>query len=214
MLPEAISCSLGFQTWVRLRSISVTSACLRRPSVSPSRVASSSPPAPPPTMTMRWLMGFRRSAAVLICERRCEIAARTAVCAPPEPASQRPAPACAPRPASSTASGSSASASVSLLSCLCMRFMSTSPVHLPTTTVATPLPIRLVSARASRHEAVDAQDQRQPGHRHAADRDERRGQHDEAAAGDAGRALGGEQQHGEQASAAASASAACWWPGR
>jgi hypothetical protein len=27
--------------------------------------------------------------------------------------------------------------------------MSTSPVHLPTTTVATPLPIRLVSARAS-----------------------------------------------------------------
>src|SRR5688572_33222659 len=51
MLPAAISCSLGFHTWVRCRSISVTST--RRCSRSPSRVASSRPPAPPPTITTR-----------------------------------------------------------------------------------------------------------------------------------------------------------------
>src|SRR5439155_585043 len=50
---------------------------------------------------------------------------------------------------SSTFSGSSASSSVSLLSTRRMRFSSSSPHHLPTTTVATPLPTRLVSARAS-----------------------------------------------------------------
>ena len=50
---------------------------------------------------------------------------------------------------SSSASGSSASAAVSLFNWLCMRFMSRSPVQRATTTVATPLPIRLVSARAS-----------------------------------------------------------------
>src|SRR5678816_4229243 len=56
MLPEAISCSLGFQTWVRFLSISVIAPLPRLPSVSPSLVASSSPPAPPPTMTMRCLL--------------------------------------------------------------------------------------------------------------------------------------------------------------
>src|SRR6187402_115453 len=54
MLPAAISWSLGFQTWVRFLSISVISALPRRPSVLPNWVANSSPPAPPPTMTMRW----------------------------------------------------------------------------------------------------------------------------------------------------------------
>ena len=50
-----------------------------------------------------------------------------------------------------------------------------------------------------RHEAVDAEDQRQPGDRHVADRRQRRRQHDEAAAGDAGRAFRGQQQHRQQA---------------
>src|SRR3954469_14130957 len=53
MLPAATSCSSGFHRWVRLRSMSVTSARPLRASRSPSRVASSSPPAPPPAMTMR-----------------------------------------------------------------------------------------------------------------------------------------------------------------
>src|SRR5438128_6404110 len=53
MLPAAISCRCGFQKWVRAFSISVTCALLRLPSRSPSRVASSSPPAPPPTITIR-----------------------------------------------------------------------------------------------------------------------------------------------------------------
>ena len=53
MLPAAISCSLGFQTCERAWSISVMCARPRRPSLSPRRVASSSPPAPPPTITTR-----------------------------------------------------------------------------------------------------------------------------------------------------------------
>src|SRR5215472_9292338 len=53
MLPAAISCNSGFHKCARALSISVTSALPRRPSLSPSRVASSSPPAPPPTMTTR-----------------------------------------------------------------------------------------------------------------------------------------------------------------
>src|SRR3954468_10145711 len=53
MLPAAISCRCGFQKWVRAHSISVISARPRRPSLSPSFVASSRPPAPPPTMTTR-----------------------------------------------------------------------------------------------------------------------------------------------------------------
>jgi hypothetical protein len=50
-----------------------------------------------------------------------------------------------------------------------------------------------------RHEAVDPEDQRQarrPARGPTADK--RRRQHDEAAAGHAGRALGGEQQHQQQ----------------
>src|SRR5436190_13376898 len=53
MLPAATSCSSGFHRCVRLPSISVTAALRRRPSLLPRRVASSRPPAPPPTMTIR-----------------------------------------------------------------------------------------------------------------------------------------------------------------
>ena len=53
MLPAATSCSSGFQRCVRAQSTSVTRARCRARSLSPSRVASSSPPAPPPTITMR-----------------------------------------------------------------------------------------------------------------------------------------------------------------
>ena len=48
-----MACSSGFQMWVRLRSTSVTSTRPDLPNVSPNLVANSSPPAPPPTMTMR-----------------------------------------------------------------------------------------------------------------------------------------------------------------
>ena len=65
-----------------------------------------------------------------------------------------------------------------------------------------------------RHEAVDAEDQREARHRNRADGRQRRRQHDEAAAGDAGRALRRQQQHRQQRRSAASASAACWSPAR
>src|SRR5258706_12023481 len=52
MLPGATWCSKGFHKCVRERSTSVINACLRLPSFLPSCVASSSPPAPPPTMTI------------------------------------------------------------------------------------------------------------------------------------------------------------------
>src|SRR5580765_2422925 len=53
MLPAAISCSLGFQTWLRALSISVTCTRPRLPSLLPSVVASSRPAAPPPMITTR-----------------------------------------------------------------------------------------------------------------------------------------------------------------
>src|SRR5262245_32533331 len=53
MLPAATSCSSGFQRWVRDLSISVPPPTPRRPSVSPSPVTSSRPPAPPPMTMMR-----------------------------------------------------------------------------------------------------------------------------------------------------------------
>src|SRR6476469_9139140 len=53
MRPAATSCSSGFHTWVSARSTSVIAALPRRPSLSPSAVASGKPPAPPPTMTTR-----------------------------------------------------------------------------------------------------------------------------------------------------------------
>src|SRR3954468_23909944 len=43
--------------WVRVRSTRVTCAVLPRPRLSPSLVASSSPAAPPPTMTMWCIEG-------------------------------------------------------------------------------------------------------------------------------------------------------------
>src|SRR5258707_13654385 len=52
MLPAATWCSKGFHKCVRERSTSVINAFLRLPSFLPSCVASSSPPAPPPTMTI------------------------------------------------------------------------------------------------------------------------------------------------------------------
>src|SRR5574338_772378 len=52
MLPAATSCSNGFHRCLRDRSISVMPARPRRPRLSPSRVASSRPPAPPPTITI------------------------------------------------------------------------------------------------------------------------------------------------------------------
>src|SRR5688500_6203135 len=69
MLPAATSCRSGFQRCVRLRSTSVTLACPRRPSVSPSRVASSSPPAPPPTTTMRCGLPERSADTRLVAAR-------------------------------------------------------------------------------------------------------------------------------------------------
>ncbi|MNQ64906.1 hypothetical protein D3C85_793460 [compost metagenome] len=48
------------------------------------------------------------------------------------------------------------------------------------------------------HEAVDAEDQRQAGNRQVTDGGQGGGQHDEAGTGDAGGALGGNQQHGQQ----------------
>src|SRR5215470_3229063 len=53
MLPASTSCNSGFQRWVRDLSIRETSATPRRPSVSPSPVTSSRPPAPPPMTMMR-----------------------------------------------------------------------------------------------------------------------------------------------------------------
>ncbi len=103
----------------------------------------------------------------------------------------------------STCSGVSASASVSLFRCAFILLTSSAPSHRDTTTVATPLPTRLVSARASdmkrstpRMSAID-------GDRNRADGRKRRGQHDEAAAGHAGSALRGQQQDAEQCRAAA-----------
>src|SRR5882724_2585748 len=52
MLPAATWCSKGFHKCVRERSTSVINACLCLPSFLPSCVANSSPPAPPPTMTI------------------------------------------------------------------------------------------------------------------------------------------------------------------
>jgi len=49
-----------------------------------------------------------------------------------------------------------------------------------------------------RHEPIDAQDQRETGHRQRTHGGQRRSQHDEAAAGDAGGALGREQQYRQQ----------------
>src|SRR5919112_6175749 len=65
-VPTAISCSSGFQIWVRLTSIGVIRAFLRRPSLRPSAVASTSPPAPPPTITMccnEWAVAVGRIVA-------------------------------------------------------------------------------------------------------------------------------------------------------
>ena len=50
-----------------------------------------------------------------------------------------------------------------------------------------------------RHEAVDAQDERDAGDRDRADAGQRRRQHDEARAGDAGGALRGQQQDADDA---------------
>ena len=52
MLPAAISCNSGFHTCVLVLSIKVIAAFLFLPRLSPKRVASSKPPAPPPTITM------------------------------------------------------------------------------------------------------------------------------------------------------------------
>src|SRR5205823_2775599 len=61
MLPAATSCKRGFQRWVSFLSTRVTVARPLLPRRSPARVASSSPPAPPPTITTRWglVMDFR-----------------------------------------------------------------------------------------------------------------------------------------------------------
>src|SRR5689334_2125437 len=68
MLPAAISCNSGFHRCARALSMSVISALPRRPSLSPSRVASSSPPAPPPTMTMRcWRAPLSAPLALGVC---------------------------------------------------------------------------------------------------------------------------------------------------
>src|SRR4029079_5745496 len=67
MLPAASSCRCGFQKCERARSISVMSARLWRPRLSPSFVASSRPPAPPPTMTTRWV---KPPGSFLLCWRQ------------------------------------------------------------------------------------------------------------------------------------------------
>ena len=93
-------------------------------------------------------------------------------------------------------SGSSGDAPRS--SCCSMRARSSSPVQLGDDDRRDAVADQVGEGARLRHEAVDAEDQRQPGDRHVADRRQRRGEHDEAAAGDAGRALRGQQQHGEQ----------------
>lgn len=50
--PAATSWNSGFQMWVRLASTRVIRACPLRPNRFPKRVASSKPPAPPPTITI------------------------------------------------------------------------------------------------------------------------------------------------------------------
>ncbi len=64
MLPAATSCSSGFHRCARERSIKVASAFLRLASLSPMRVTSSSPAAPPPA-TMTWWSEVLGSAADL-----------------------------------------------------------------------------------------------------------------------------------------------------
>ena len=51
-VPAAKVCSIGFQTWIQLRSIRLTRARPRRPSKWRSRVARIRPATPPPTTTM------------------------------------------------------------------------------------------------------------------------------------------------------------------
>ena len=53
--PAANVCSIGFHTWVQLRSTNVTRPRMRA-SRGPRRVASNSPATPPPTITMRWVL--------------------------------------------------------------------------------------------------------------------------------------------------------------
>src|SRR3712207_5236294 len=79
MLPAATSCSSGFHRWLRARSTRVTEASPRRPSVSPSLVASSRPAAPPPTMTIRCrpASGGARS-VVLLASDSCPVASTAA----------------------------------------------------------------------------------------------------------------------------------------
>ena len=99
----------------------------------------------------------------------------------------------------STCSGVSASASVSLLRCalhpLDVERAFPARDHDRRDAVADE-----VGERARfRHEAVDAEDQRHAGDRDRADRRQRRGQRDEARAGDAGGALRGQQQDADDA---------------
>ena len=186
MLPAAISCSLGFQTCVRLlvdqRDVGRAALAQRvaepRGQLEPAGAAADDDDAVPGvTGRCSWSRSSCTTACSLQRARRGTRHVRA-------------------RPASSTSSGCFGLGRRLVVeharSCAAS---SRSPVHLPTTTVATPLPIRLVSARASDMKRSMPEDQRQAGHRHAADRRQRRGQHDEAAAGDAGRALGGQQQH-------------------
>src|SRR4051812_24475368 len=76
--------------WVRVRSTRVTCAVLPRPKLSPSLVASSSPAAPPPTMTKWCSKGSAITirvggllADVLVDEASSEVGPTTAVMASP-----------------------------------------------------------------------------------------------------------------------------------
>src|SRR5207247_8532794 len=59
VLPAALSCSSGFHSCVRLLSISSICALPRLPRLLPSLVASSKPPAPPPTIRSCSSAGLR-----------------------------------------------------------------------------------------------------------------------------------------------------------
>ena len=89
----------------------------------------------------------------------------------------------------STCSGVSASVSVSLFRCARILSTSSAPSHFEITTVATPLPIKLVSARGFGHEAVDTRNQCNGGNGDRADSSERRGKDNKARASHASSAL-------------------------
>jgi hypothetical protein len=82
-------------------------------------------------------------------------------------------------------------------SSVCMRRSSSDRAHFATTIVATPLPIRLVRARAFRHKAIHPKQQRHARDRQSMHRGKGRRECHEPAARHGSSALGGQQQQPE-----------------